>query len=79
MFDGFVDGGQTGQGIASAEAGVHQEAGPLRLEQGEIARATGRQNENPQADRVAPRNNLPTRDASRQELSYKFAKNKFLA
>jgi hypothetical protein len=40
--------------FALAEAAIHQEAGILRLEQGDIARATRRQNGHSNADRAPP-------------------------
>jgi len=43
MFDGFFDGGEAGE-VRVAESGVHEESGALRLQQGDIAGAAGRQN-----------------------------------
>src|SRR5260370_21708004 len=37
--DGSFDGSQTGKCFALAEAGVNEEAGPLRLEQCDVSRA----------------------------------------
>ena len=51
MFDCFFDGGEAGESFALTEAGVHEEAGALSLEQRDIARAAGGQNGYPQADR----------------------------
>jgi hypothetical protein len=42
LVDGFFDGGEAGEGFAFAEACVHEEAGALGLEQGDVARAAGR-------------------------------------
>ena len=49
--DGLFDGGEAGKGFALAQAGIHEEAGALSLEQRDVARAAGRQNGYPQADR----------------------------
>src|SRR6266446_4716109 len=54
MLDGFFDGGEPRERFAFAEPGVHQESGALRLKQREVARAAGRQNGYPQADRCLP-------------------------
>jgi len=51
VVDSFFDGGESGQRFALAKSGIHQEAGPLRLEQRDVARTPGRQNGYPQADR----------------------------
>ncbi len=40
--DSSFDGGEAGEGFAFAEAGVHEEAGALGLEQGDVARTAGR-------------------------------------
>jgi len=42
LVDSSFDGGEAGEGFALAEAGVHEEAGALGLEQGDVARAAGR-------------------------------------
>jgi len=55
MFDGFFDGGEAGERFAFAESGVHEESGALRLQQGDIAGAAGRQNGNAKADRFPPK------------------------
>ena len=56
LVDGLFDGGEAGQGFAFAESGVNKEAGALGLEQGDVARAAGRQNGYAQADRLPPEN-----------------------
>ena len=43
----ILDGSKPRQRFAFAEAGVHQEAGALRLQQRDVARAPGGQNANP--------------------------------
>ena len=42
LVDSSFDGGEAGEGFALAEAGVHEEAGALGLEQGDVARTAGR-------------------------------------
>ena len=42
VLDSSFNGGEAGQGFALAESGIHQEAGPLGLEQRDVARAAGR-------------------------------------
>ena len=54
MFDGFLDGGEAGESFAFAESGVDEEAGALRLQQGDIAGATGSKNGYAQTDRFPP-------------------------
>ena len=49
-----LDGCEPRQSLALAKPGVHEEAGALGLEQRDVARTAGRQNGDPQADRVAP-------------------------
>ena len=48
--DSFFDSGEPRQRFALAQAGVYEEAGALGFEQGDVARTSGRQNGNPQAD-----------------------------
>ena len=48
VVNGFFDGRKPRQRLAFAEPGVNEEAGTLRLEQGDVARAPGRQNGYPQ-------------------------------
>jgi hypothetical protein len=48
---GSFDGRETRKSFALSETGVHEEAGVLGLEQRDVARAAGRQNGYPQADR----------------------------
>jgi hypothetical protein len=50
----LLDGRETRQSFAFAEAGVDEEASALRLKQGDIARASGRQNGHAQADSLPP-------------------------
>ena len=50
-FEVDADGSEAGEGFAFAEAGVNEEAGALGLEQGDVARASGRENRDAQADR----------------------------
>src|SRR6202521_3463926 len=64
MFDGFFDGGEPRERFALAEPGVHEESGALRLKQREVARAAGRQNGYPQADRSLLNFSLQFRFAS---------------
>jgi hypothetical protein len=49
--DVLLDRGKPRQRFALSKATVHKESGSLRLEQSNVARAAGRQNGNPQADR----------------------------
>jgi hypothetical protein len=49
--DGSLDGRKARQRFALAKSGVNQEAGPLGLEQRDVARAARRQYGYPQADR----------------------------
>jgi len=51
VVDGSFDGSEAGQRFAFAQTGVNEEAGPLGLKQRDVARAAGRQNGYPQADR----------------------------
>ena len=51
-----LQGGEAGEGVALAEAGVDEEAGARGFEQGDVARAAGRQNGNAQADRCLREN-----------------------
>src|SRR5208283_514477 len=51
----FFDGGQTGQGFALAQAGVHEDAGAFGFEQRDVARTAGREDGNAQADGESPR------------------------
>jgi len=67
--NGFLDGGEPRQRFALAQAGVHEEAGALGFEQGDVARTAGRQNGNPQADRF-PRK-LPRRSPTAHERIFK--------
>jgi hypothetical protein len=41
MVDGALDGGEAGESFALAEAGVNEDAGAFRFEQGDVARAAG--------------------------------------
>src|SRR5690242_14923012 len=78
LFDVAFDGGQARQCFSLAESGVHEEAGALRLEQRDVARAAGRQNGDPQADRVAPSNQQSQAPGPiRGQLSLSAAQNKF--
>ena len=54
--DGLSNGGEAGERFAFAESGVNEEAGALRLEQGDVARAARRQDGYPQADQLPPEN-----------------------
>ena len=56
MLDGIFNGGEACQGFAFTEPCVHEESGAPGLQQGDVARASGRQNGNAQADRIPPRN-----------------------
>jgi len=49
------DGSETGKRFALAKAGVHKDAGAIRFEQSQIARTSGRENGDTQADGGAPR------------------------
>ncbi len=51
VVDGLLDGDEPGKSFALAESGVDEEAGARRFEQRDVARAAGRQNGYPQADR----------------------------
>jgi len=53
VLDASFDGGEPGERFAFAKSGVHEEAGALRLEQRDVARAARRQYGNPQADRAS--------------------------
>jgi len=44
------DGGEAGQGFALAEASVHEDAGAIGFEQGEIARTAGSEDGDAKAD-----------------------------
>jgi len=51
VLDGSFDSRKARQRLALAQTGVNEEAGPLGLEQCDVARATRRQYGYPQADR----------------------------
>jgi hypothetical protein len=51
VVDAPFDGREARKSFSLAESGVNQEAGPLSLEQCNVARTAGRQNGYPQADR----------------------------
>ncbi len=53
MVDIRSDGSEAGEGFAFAEAGVDEEAGALRLEEGDVPRAARRQYGDPQSDRYS--------------------------
>ena len=57
VINGLFNGGEAGESFAFAESGVNEEASALRLEQRDVARAAGRQDGYPQADRLPPRKN----------------------
>ena len=42
VLDSSFNGGEAGKRFTLAESGIHEEAGALRLEQGDVARAAGR-------------------------------------
>ncbi|SRR5712692_3645335 len=52
--DALFNSGKARERFAFPQAGVHEEAGALGLEQGDVARAARRQNGYPQADRLPP-------------------------
>ncbi len=52
VLDGSFDSREARQRFALAKTGIHQKAGPLGLEQCDVARAARRQDGYPQADRV---------------------------
>lgn len=54
MSETAFDGSKTREGLAFAEASVHEDAGTFRFEQGEIARTAGRKNRDAQADWNCP-------------------------
>jgi hypothetical protein len=54
MFEVTLDGGESSESFAFAEAGVYKDAGTFRFEQGEIARTAGRKNGDAQADWNCP-------------------------
>src|SRR3981189_1735728 len=54
MVDGLSDGREACKRFALAKPGVHEEAGALRLEQRDVARAAGCQDGYPQAYRFLP-------------------------
>jgi len=56
VIDALFNGGKASESFAFAESGVNEEAGALRLEQRDVARAAGRQNGYPQADQSPPEN-----------------------
>src|SRR5262249_30095086 len=51
MINGFFDGGESGECFAFAESGVYEESGALRLQQGDVAGATGSKNGYAKPDR----------------------------
>ncbi len=61
VLDGSFNGGEAGKGFTLAESCVHEEAGALRLKQGDVARAAGRQDGNPHADRALLNFSVPSR------------------
>jgi hypothetical protein len=58
----FFDGGKARQSFALAQAGVHKEAGAFGFEQRDVARTSGRENGNAQADGDSPRGRKPKSD-----------------
>ena len=56
VIDGLFNGREAGERFAFAESGVNEEAGALRLEQRDVARAARRQDGYPQADQLPPEN-----------------------
>jgi len=51
LLNGSFNGGEASQRLALAESGVHEESGTPCLEQRDVARASGRKDGYPQADR----------------------------
>ena len=54
VIDFAADGGEAGKRFPFAQTGVNEDAGAFCFQQSEIARATGRQNGNAQADDKSP-------------------------
>ena len=69
MLDGPFDGSEPGQRFALAKSSVHEEAGPLGLEQRDVARAARRQDGNPQADRASPGKFFTLKNPSRAKTN----------